>query len=234
MRGRFLDSVSIVSEANLDAASNVYGEAGDRAFGALHKWRETVLARHPPQEPYILPCGYTTTSETWEVAWLRMLCMDFRLSGNDDFVQLTEDEITAVLLTAPMDPSTSLVLGHTPTSRGQWSGDDTNQVYTQMATTGRFDLYTQVLACATTVLHRRRMFLTQPEYLGFGNNDIKHGDKIFLSARCGRPTILRPVDGSLARVGGTTYRIVSDCYLEGFMEGPDKGAQFVFEDVCIE
>lgn len=234
LRGRFLDYVSIVGEANFDTASDIRGDAGDRAFGALNAWRETVLARHSPQDPYMLPRGYNAIAETWEVAWLRMLCMGFRLSGNNDYIELTQEDIAAILSTAPMDRSTFMVLGFTPTFHGRWSGDETLQAYTQMATTGRVNLYAQVLHVITTVMYRSRMFMTRSDYLGFGNVDIKEGDRIFLSAQCGRPTILRPVEGSLARLGRTTYRIVSHCYLEGFMEGPDKDAQFACEDVWIE
>lgn len=78
------------------------------------------------------------------------------------------------------------------------------------------------------------MFLSQSDYLRLGNIDIQCGDKIFLSARCGGPVILRPAEGSLEKWGRTTYTIVSTCYLVGFMDGPDKGVEFPSEEIWVE
>jgi hypothetical protein len=60
MRGRFLDSIDLVVDLNIH---QVFHDVvvTDESMIAVHFWRVDVLERHSPEDPYILPSGYTNT-----------------------------------------------------------------------------------------------------------------------------------------------------------------------------
>lgn len=224
--GRFIDSISDVGQANLCQSSQ-----DDRDFLAMHTWRDLVLKRKSPNDPYSLPKDYARAVYNWATAWLRTMTANRRLSGDERyFVKFTDEDIAILLSDASLDPSNLLLLQHTPTFYGINPSLEA-QFFAQMV---RPDLQRQANAILFDTCYRSRMFLTQGDYLGLANIDIQCGDRIFLSARCGRPVVLRPVENSVSKWGRTTYRIVSSCYLDGFMDGPDEGVEFPCEEVWIE
>lgn len=100
-----------------------------------------------------------------------MLCMSHRLTDSlDGNIGLLEEEISTLLSDAQSDPSTSFVLGFNPTFHGMWTTDMIKRTYGAMAKPG---LYQNMVPAALRVLYRSRMFLTQSDYLGFGNIDIE-------------------------------------------------------------
>lgn len=229
LHGHFVDSLDIVGQANMDAPDPLSHD--DNRYGVLNEWRTAVLARHLPNDPYLLPHGYNSVGDNWATAWLKLLCMSHRLRSDEGVSRLTDEETATVLADAPSDPSTYFVLDQTPIFRGQLNDSDVASVLEHME---RPDLIIQIWSLVIMVTYRSRMFLTESGYLGFGNINIKRGDRIFLSSPGGQPVILQSVESSMQKLGRTTYRVVSSCYLHGFMDGPDEGAEFSCEEVWIE
>ncbi|KAH6619018.1 heterokaryon incompatibility protein-domain-containing protein [Boeremia exigua] len=231
LHGHFIDSIDIIGQVNLDRRFAYKSLHDDRRYRVLDDWRETVSARHASDEPYVLPDEYASLTDTWQIAWLKTMSWAHRTGVEGGPIRLTDEEVASLMKDATLDPSSPCNLDSTPSFCGRWSDEYTAETYGQM---DRVDLYIQYVSMLVRALYRTRMFLTHSHFLGIGNPNIQPGDRVFLSAGCGRPLILRPVETNLQRNGQITYKIVSSCYLHGFMDGPDQGTEFPCKEVWIE
>lgn len=86
--------------------------------------------------------------------------------------------------------------------------------------------------------HNRLLFRTLDRKLGLGLDAIKPGDRIFEFPQTGMTLILRPIYSVLPQeesemVAATTqehvvtYRLISDCYIDGYMDDQEEGMKLM-------
>lgn len=235
LRGFILDKIIGIGDECSCLGEGTYRYT-DRYMASAHEWRKLVLMRHEPDGLYKLPSGYSRACQNWATVWFKTLCQNRRLCRatpelNSGLSILTSEEIETVLADSRFDPSNIFILRWEPQYLNHPNTRQASQLLARMANP---DLYIQALYAAYVTLHEQRMFLTQQGYVGIGNRNIAPNDLIFLSETCGRPLILRPNGNSVSRSGRQTYKIVSACYLEGFMEGPDEPTSIACEEFWIE
>ncbi|KAF3038698.1 hypothetical protein E8E12_008721 [Didymella heteroderae] len=78
-------------------------------------------------------------------------------------------------------------------------------------------------------LWQRSLFKTERGYLGLGSHDLRPGDLVVLFSGAKTPFILRKEPDSDSQ-GPIRYRLVSDCYLHGWMNGDYFGHKVIDED----
>jgi len=78
----------------------------------------------------------------------------------------------------------------------------------------------KVMATVHTAAYNHRFFVTEKGYFGLGNPDTQAGDQVWILIGGKVPFVLRPVaDNDGTSSFDTSFRLVSDCYLHGIMDG---------------
>lgn len=77
-----------------------------------------------------------------------------------------------------------------------------------------------VAAMVTSVLNRKRLFVSSRGYIGWGPEAMIPGDVITVLNGCSMPFVLRAVPQHLSRTGFSSgYTVVGECYAHGLMNG---------------
>lgn len=183
----------------------------------FRNWRDLVaLARASNPE-------YPSIKETWNTAWLRLLCVECVWSPvTRDYKPLgpEEEALYAAVLEAKF-PFT--VLEPTGSETSLHSGRRDSAVH---------DIHTNL----SLVLHRRKLLITQKGYMGLVRAGSAVGDKVFVLPGCKMPVLLRP-EAMEPTDQEPVYSVNSDCYLQGIMnsetvEGLEEGF-WEDKDICL-
>ncbi|KAJ4985628.1 ankyrin and het domain protein [Stagonosporopsis vannaccii] len=70
------------------------------------------------------------------------------------------------------------------------------------------------------ILAERSLFWTEQGYIGLGTCHMRTGDEVVVFAGDTTPFLLRKEEGAEEKQKEAVYKIVSDCYLAGWMYGP--------------
>lgn len=230
LRGYKLDMIDVIANVNSSWSPGPYT---DRHMQAVYSWRKLVLARHFPNDPYRLPQGYSTC-HNWATMWFKTLCQGRRMGPITESLglyNLSDEEVETVLRDSIFDLSNIFILDHDPQYMENPTPAKAAACLTKMT---RPELYMQTLSIAGTSLHEKRMFFTSDGYMGIADHQIRQGDLVYVSDRCGRPLILRPLYNPNSNFGRQTYTVVSMCYMEGIMSGPTESTYVEYEEFWIE
>jgi hypothetical protein len=77
-----------------------------------------------------------------------------------------------------------------------------------------------IAAMVTSVLNRKRFFVSDRGYIGWGPEAMMPGDTITVLNSCNMPFVLRAVPEELSRTDiGSGYTVIGECYVHGLMKG---------------
>jgi hypothetical protein len=191
-----------------------------RYFKVLASWRDMILAYRAPTDIYEVLAAFEhrdSRQYTWDIAWLTLLCAGHVALTGDQLHRLSTSELQTLWCDAAHHSKTPFFLE--ATSRGPKHA-------------GKMQLpklYGQALLFVGQVLEGKRIFITTQGYLGLGNGNVQQDDKIYLPMACNTLLVLR----SSKNLDQKNCSIVSTCYLQGFMDGPQEDLNVPVEDLQI-
>ncbi|CAO2648886.1 Nn.00g098350.m01.CDS01 [Neocucurbitaria sp. VM-36] len=234
---RFKDKTMVIRGRAIDFVSTV-GSVVDhmtdrdtwlpRFIDTVLEWRILVRDCHKPEDPYTLPSEYKPSNHDWATAWLRTLCWGHRAHPRS-VKEISAEEIRIILLDARHDPVNLLLLDQE--DLGDLS--DYDSIEAVAAKQENPIVYQQVLTLFAATLEGKRLVLTQNDHIGLGNIKVQVGDQIWIPTGCHTPLILRPVETASREMGHQTFELISPCYVEGFMYGPERNFEEPDQEIWI-
>lgn len=212
IRGSRIDTISSVGAAMSVPASLENIDAVMFMLEVLDSWRAIILSADQADSAYTVPSFYPAVTYDWATAWVRLLSWGHSIQPGRGTNLLTDEEIETVRQDARRDPLGWLLLDHGELDAEEEGDGMENQ-----------QLYSQVKLTTILNISEKKFVLTGEGYAGFANMDVKEGDEVWRVEGCNSPLVLRPDDFG-DEEGSQGYRIVSPCYMEGFMSGPVEDA----------
>ncbi|KAF2119139.1 hypothetical protein BDV96DRAFT_371364 [Lophiotrema nucula] len=194
--GIISDTVTDVAEVALSLESGSL----DRIVDCF----KLIQATHSAGEPYP-----HSTSQNWKEAWLRTIYTEV----------LWDSNIPRHATGLDIENLGARVAAQYPDFFGPQSAVDSSSTRDVLEFEDVHFSYMKITINAMTC--GTRLFLTSKHYLEFENKDIAPGDQIAILSNAHTPLLLRTTNTSEATRNSsqTRYRVVSDCYVHGIMDG---------------
>jgi hypothetical protein len=231
-RASYIDSIADTSDVAVEEPSP--------HARVVRDWRSLIVSRHAPGDWYHVPEIFNNDPVIeWALAWMRMLCGGVISRPVVGVGLMTTEDEERVLTDALLDRHNLCLLRRSALH----DGPEEHGVPTFHPAMQHPVVYSSFCKMSRSLLHDKRLFLTNGSLIGFANYMIELGDEIWLADGLAVLLLLQPVkqpqeaskvsssqDASDAR---KKYRVISTCYLEGCMSGRREGATVPVEELWI-
>jgi hypothetical protein len=162
--------------------------------------------------------------------WVRLLAA-FQVAMENFEKQMASGECKAPVSFAALTEMVRQMVENRA-SRGGWTGDDA----AAFNAPGFAERVNNLLTCMKTISRGNCLYVTDNGRLGLGGEEISaDGDWVYVLYQGRTPFVLRPRPGDgLESTSISRFRLISECYVDGLMEGEGAGLGVELERLEME